>query len=686
MKINQRGVDILRLLTLKENYITYGDLAEKLGVSSKTVAREIANLENVLNASHIKLIRKSGVGIKLKVLDEKGKSLLQELINQEHLEYSSQERQSIILTYLLKSQEPVKQFVFSSMFKVTDTTIGNDLNKVEKIIGKYNLTLVRKSGLGVYLQGSETDIRKAIIGHIYANVGADFTLDFFYDNNEIKLSDKAKTFLHDLVNPLVISKVEYATDLIMKQEDYSLEENAYTGLVIHLTLSIQRLLNEDGITEENPLIQSYINTREYKIASGISDLLSTIFQVDIPKAETGYIVLHLLGARNNYQKSEVLQLENLKLTMLAREIITESIGIYGRSIPDKKRLLVDLVKHLGPAITRLQLKMPIRNPLLEQLEANYPQMMSLAEKACTPLKNYLKIKAIPRDEIGFIAMHLGAAFQEEKVNRRLKALVACPMGLGTSRFLAYQLKQHYSQLEIIGIISSKDQDHPLCREADLILSTVKMEHPFLPVYQVGYILSDSDYKGLNLLLKSLPVRNKQTTAEKLNKSFGKDLKVLQDLTQGIEEILDSCRYTESEAKDLKEISEYLSYNLFTTSNPQLLNEDFLKREAKGSTIYRGVMVFHTRSEALTTMQLSIVRLQEDLDVGGEKVKVILAMAAPVRCSDVKIEALSYLSQVLIEQEEMLDLFKAEDKETVSKEIERLYRNYLNIKFKEIMEV
>ena len=89
---------------------------------------------------------------------------------------------------------------------------------------------------------------------------------------------------------------------------------------------------------------------------------------------------------------------------------------------------------------------------------------------------------------------------------------------------------------------------------------------------------------------------------------------------------------------------------------------------------------------MTTMQLSIVRLQEDLDVGGEKVKVILAMAAPVRCSDVKIEALSYLSQVLIEQEEILDLFKAEDKETVSKEIERLYRNYLNIKFKEIMEV
>ena len=44
-------------------------------------------------------------------------------------EYSPAERQNIVLSHLLKSQEPIKLLTLAKLLNVTEATISNDLDK-----------------------------------------------------------------------------------------------------------------------------------------------------------------------------------------------------------------------------------------------------------------------------------------------------------------------------------------------------------------------------------------------------------------------------------------------------------------------------------------------------------------------------------------------------------------------------
>lgn len=67
-------------------------------------------------------------------------------------------------------------------------------------------------------------------------------------------------------------------------------------------------------------------------------------------------------------------------------IAQEESGIF---IAKKSKLLIGLVKHLGPAATRIKLNLEIRNPLLNEMREKYPQWMKLAKKAAKPLEEKL---------------------------------------------------------------------------------------------------------------------------------------------------------------------------------------------------------------------------------------------------------------------------------------------------------
>lgn len=170
MKYSLRAVAIARLLLESQErgiseggYTALGDIAAELGVSSKTVSREVAALEGLLAEHDIRLVRKAGAGMRLEG-DPDDIGWLQEVLLDLDTEeaYTPEERRSIIISKLLSSQEPIKLFALSSTLKVTDSTISNDLDKLEDWFTEQNLRLVRRHGLGVYVDGEEKSLRQAI--------------------------------------------------------------------------------------------------------------------------------------------------------------------------------------------------------------------------------------------------------------------------------------------------------------------------------------------------------------------------------------------------------------------------------------------------------------------------------------------------------------------------------------------
>ena len=182
-KINLRIKNILQIICNEDDYITTSKIAKDLEVSGRTVLREIHEVEKFLKQNGLRLDKKTGVGIKV-IGTRIEKQNIVNLLNGEEDEtiYSPKERKNIIISELLQNQEPVKLYNFTRTLKVTEATISNDLEKTDEWFKKHSLNLIRKQGLGVYVEGKENHIRKAMVSLIYENTNDSQLLNLIRQN------------------------------------------------------------------------------------------------------------------------------------------------------------------------------------------------------------------------------------------------------------------------------------------------------------------------------------------------------------------------------------------------------------------------------------------------------------------------------------------------------------------------
>ena len=160
-------------------------------------------------------------------------------------------------------------------------------------------------------------------------------------------------------------------------------------------------------------------TREANIKE-ITEKLEKVFTIEIPKDEIGYITMHLKGARLRLNKVENdIDLDNLDIKQISNYIITEVENDFNIEIINKQKLSKDIYNHLVPAISRMSMKLNIRNPLLENIKEQYSEIYHSCENACEILKKITKIDKIPESEVAYIAMHIAAAIEENLKNEIL---------------------------------------------------------------------------------------------------------------------------------------------------------------------------------------------------------------------------------------------------------------------------
>ena len=692
MKINERSKFIINKLIQTENYITASEIAEKLQVSNKTVVRQLGSVEKILVQHNLSLERKTGRGMRVIGAPEDKErllSLIAEKVNTRH-EYSPAERCNIILSQLLKSQEPIKLIALSQLLNVTDATISNDLDKIEPWIRKMNMNLVRKPGLGVYLEGLEKDIRKAIISHIYENIHEQDILNLLYSKKKKtnELTSDADKFLLDLVDKNIIQKVEEAIKATMQQQKSSLSMNAFSGLVVHLTLAVQRLLKGETIKIDAAFLGKIKQKKEFELAENIGENIEKVFQVKIPEEETAYITMHLLGARNNYEQDVDIQYSSFHLIRIAKDIVKIAQQESGISLLKKSRLLIGLYKHLKPAVMRIKMKMEIRNPLLQEMKEKYPKWMTLAKKAARPLEEELQTP-LPEAEIAYLAMHLGAALEEANMQEQyFKVLVACPTGIGTSKLLATQLKREFSNLEIVAIVSAVNVDYDFYKHenVEFIISTVPIENAKLPVVVVDFMLNENDKTNIIHQINISTVLKKNVERVKVNYKLIYRLERIDRYIKYIHEVLTNFFYDEYiEIKDIDELCAKTSHVISGELERELLYHDLKNRESKGSTVLNKLMILHTKSKAVQSLHVGVIKLQNEYVLNKENISTILVLLAPDNAEQAALETIGYVSESLLESLNLLDILYEGSSKEIYGELEKIYTNYFKEKYKKVME-
>lgn len=692
MKINERSKFIINKLIKTENYITVSEIAEKLQVSNKTVIRQLSSVEKILMQHNLSLERKTSKGMRvLGTLEDKEKllELIAEKVDTQH-EYSPMERCNIILSQLLKSQEPIKLIALSQLLNVTDATISNDLDKIEPWIKKMNMNLVRKPGLGVYLEGLEKDIRKAIISHIYENIHEQDILNLLYSKKKKtnELISDADKFLLDLVDKNIIQKVEEAVKMTMQQQKSNLSMNAFSGLVVHLTLAVQRLLKGETIKIDTAFLAKIKQKKEFDIAKNIGKNIENVFQVKIPEEETAYITMHLLGARNNYEQNVDIQYSSFHLIRIAKDIVKIAQQESGISLLKKSRLLIGLYKHLKPAVMRIKMKMEIRNPLLQEMKEKYPKWMALAKKAAKPLEEELKTP-LPEAEIAYLAMHLGAALEEANLQEQyFKVLVACPTGIGTSKLLATQLKREFSNLEIVAIVSAVNVDYDFYKHenVEFIISTVPIENAKLPVVVVDFVLNEKDKANIIHQMNISTTLKKNVEPIKVNYKLIYRLERINKYIKYINEVLTNFFYDEYiKIKDIDELCARVSQVISRELERELLYRDLKNRESKGSTVLNKLMILHTKSKVVKSLHVGVIKLQNEYMLDKDSISTVLVLLAPDDAEQSALETIGYISESLLESLNLLDILYEGSSKEIYDELEKIYTNYFKEKYKKVME-
>lgn len=677
-KISTRQKEILIKLCSENDYITIASIAQDIGVSSRTILRELEEIEKWLSEKNIQLEKKTGVGIKLGNSLEEKEELLEIIEKENSIKiFTPKERQIIIASELLQNNEPIKLYYLTKILFVSEGTISNDLDKVEEWLKIYNLNLVRKPGLGIYIEGIEKHKRRAIVNLIYENVEEKQLLNFV-QSNITKSTDQAGTIeiktrnrLLNLIDQDTIRKLE---ELIYKAEKtmgYKLADSAYVGLIVHLALAIKRIKNNEKISMDKEFLRELKKNSEFLIAKGIAKNISEFFNIEIKEDEIGYITMHLMGSKTRSLSGSIesISISAFELVKIAREMIKVAEAETGCFLGNNEKLLSGLVNHLNPTIKRIKMNMDIRNPLLEEIKSQYPYLIKVSKKCTKVLEDYLG-RSLPESEVGYIAMHLGAAIEKREIvpKRKFRVAVACPSGIGTSRLLATKIEMEYDYLQVVDIISTihVEENWLAEEEIDFIISTIDIEKSSLPTITVNPLLYSEDKNKIDNLIKALNKSpEKPKDIKKNNISLKDKLLSMHSYSEGIIQILDNFFIEETKTRDIAELIDFASLRLMESiENKNQLKKDLISREEKGGTLISGknLILLHCRSVAVNELYFGALNLKKPIEAinnKGEKEKVDLAliMLAPEESSQGHIEVMSEISKLIIDKPDFLSLLR-----------------------------
>lgn len=655
--LHSRQRRLLQILLLSPTFVSDQQLGDMLKVSLRTIQREIQSLRGILSRHGLKIVRKTGSGMAIEGREEDKQRLLKSLNEMEKYRlYSPEERQEGLIFDLLLAGEPVKLYAFSRKYNVTEATISLDLDKLEHWFAEAGLKLIRKPGWGVFLEGTEQQKRMALSKFLHQGTTFEEWLALFQNEGQASqhplgflVRDRLLKFLdieHIWAVERAVREVLDGCDAIL------LTDRGYVNLVIHLLLAVERI--KRGAKYEGELSRNLPSEamEMLPLAREIASRLEGALSLPIPEMEIGYIALHLSGAA--ISKEHPMETpESGRMFELAQQFIQSVERELGVPLLGDAILFEGLLAHLIPAMGRLENGLQIHNPMLKEIRERYPEVFDACRKAVSKQFPY----AVPDDEIGYLALHVGAALIRRREGRRFRTVVVCAGGFGTSSYLTARLKNEVPYLDIVGIVSVTELKKWLSEQEhiDLIVSTVPISfaddhrvvvvHPFLQKEDLAAI----EWTLSRMRVDDFPVQEAKEpspSALSLARSGEGMMQILRNL-----QVFDGVNLSRPVLESLC----LLLAGWGKIRDLRALCRDIKKREAQGGLIINDLALIHAKSEGVSELLMAVFRLSSPVDWRNDadekrRVSTFLLLAAPPTAPKEHIDLISQISAALIEDD------------------------------------
>lgn len=600
--LTERQRSILQLLK-RNNYFQNGEsIAIFLGISSRTVRNEIKALKEVLKDFGAKIISQRGLGYRLEITDYNKFRKINEQIRIDSPKFtSSLDKNEIVFEIIgnIIKNNLIGEVVFlqdiSDNMYLSISTIKNYLPLVNDEIKKFNLSLSMDRFRGIEIVGDEDSFRYLISEYI------------FRLKNEYFRSKEMNIFHED-----EIQKIRKIVLELLNRYNLFLTDAAIDNFIVHIWISLKRSVNNKTVFYKELEIMELKNTTEFTVASELIERIKASMGIDVTN-EIYYYTQHLVSSNkliNNQLNPDELEY----LNQIVDDIFLDIKNSTKINFTDDIELRNNLIVHLSVALRRIKYKMNIRNELLEQVKADYPLAFEIAVIAGNKIFENTGLK-INQNEIGYIAMHFGAALVrmgKDQISNIKKILIVCGSGLATTSLIKERIKGFFgSQINIIETTSLLNLSKDMVEEADLVLSTVPIENiKSKKIKIINPLLNDKELKKIKKYVFSNQLLKYTFDLHEL---FKKDL-----FFKGME------------FKDKYQVLNYLTDSMIQKGyiDHETKMSIFKREEIASTEIGQLIAIPHALENNMADASISVCVLRNPIIWDKEKVQVVFVLSIP----------------------------------------------------------
>ncbi|MDU3336521.1 BglG family transcription antiterminator [Paraclostridium bifermentans] len=573
--MKEKSKMIISYLNSSDDYTPSSSLAQYLNVSERSIKRYIKSINKELEVYGAKIDSAKGLGYKLLIFSNEEFKAYIKTISQTNKE------NSVITSDLIRSilkEYPISLDDLSEILYTSRSTLQNEITNIKELLNNFDINLKYKPYKGLYLEGTEENIRRCCIKYFFEDEGS----------NEITLSIDLKPindgFIYVIKN--FIEKELLSREIF--KNDY--EINYLTKMI---TVSCYRSIN--GYNPDK-IYSDKIETDVSVFNENLKIKIKDKFDIEIKDTELNYMN-ELIEAG----KSSTQNLSENEVRKIVENVLKDIDMKYKISLYEDESLLINLTKHILNSYHRYYLKIDVENFILDQVKMNYPEAFNYALDLGSILEKILKTK-INSNEIGYIAIHFATAIERAKQKISYKSIIVCNTGIGTSELIKTKLRRYFPEIEVVGCYQLHYLQKLDLVGIDFIISTINIDKDKLKnknLIYVSHVLDDIDIQNIE---------------DELNKIY---------LQSYLKSLFNNNFYYKLQVKDKLELIELICNDMVKNDYITKVDKDsILKREALSSTEISNLVAVPHCISSENKNTIAICTLKDAIKWGSASVKLV----------------------------------------------------------------
>lgn len=349
----------------------------------------------------------------------------------------------------------------------------------------------------------------------------------------------------------------------------------------------------------------------------------------------------------------------------------------------------NLFTHLRPMLLRVREQIHMDNPQLDTIQREYPQLWAATRAACDTVEMELALPHIPDSEAAYLAMHFGAVLEQNGALRQAAhVVVACPLGMSSSRFLASRIEGEFPTLKVDGCCSVRELDPEQLhsRGIDLVIATVPLELAY-PSITVNPALLEPDRALLRDAVQRLngTVRTGTPAEPSAASAAEGGLRYTYRLTRSMVQMLDHlCIRTVCKPVSRQGLIDAASRLFCRIEGASASGGAAAAPDGKpmGDTYIKPCCsrcCCHCRTKAVSDCRFGYLQAQPPVYEAGKMIMGAFVLLAPDTDDPIPVEVMRMVSAQLIEEPELIERLRTGQRDAavqlLEEKLDRLFSEH-----------